>query len=153
MSCIKKIINSFSQIIIIPNSLIVLDIDETLLTFDYKNNNTDEPIKLDNENLHKFMIKAKELKCDIIFLTARSHIIHNKTIKDLKKIGIEVKPKHIYYNKYKNRELVRIMYEEYNHIKDIIFVDNTFLHIKEVESIFIFTHFNLNLYLMKHDNI
>ena len=84
MNIIKRKINSFSRIELISNSLVVFDIDETLMTFDYKNQDLENPIVLDYENLMEFMENLKNNKCKMIFLTARSPSTRLKTIEYLK---------------------------------------------------------------------
>lgn len=97
MNCKITKINSFSQIEIIPNSLVVLDIDETVLTFDFKSRNYVNPIKLDCDNLNKFIFACKKSKCSIILLTARLSSQHDETVRNIEDIKLKIHPDNIFY--------------------------------------------------------
>ncbi len=150
MNVIKRKINTFSKIEIIPNSLIVFDIDETIMTFDYDKKDLENPIKLDNENLKEFIENLKKNKCKIIFLTARCPSTRTKTIEDLKKINLRFNPNHVYFDLNKGQKLYDIVTKDYKDIENIIFIDDLFLNIKSVESTFCFTKYKLYLYLIQH---
>lgn len=177
-----KDITSFSQIEYIkPNSLVVLDIDETILTFSninrewwdktynnflhlYKNkdeankqseilwaNNISKntPIILDNVNLHIFLEKASENKCELIFLTARNKNISDLTMKQLNYCGINIDASKVFYNRDKGSELKNILENIFPNINHIIFIDDIINNLINVKSKITL---DLELYNIKHNN-
>ncbi len=146
-----KAITNFSDIEIIPNSLVVLDIDETILTFDYKSRNFITPIKLDNINLDNFIKKCKKSQCKIILLTARLIRQHDETVRNLKEIELKIHPDDIFYSIRKGDKLLNIVKDKYKSMENIIFIDDLFANLKDVESSFCFTEYKLNLYLITHE--
>ncbi len=146
-------ISNFSQIEIIPNSLVVLDIDETVLTFDYKSKNYVDPIKLDCDNLNKFIFACKKSKCSLILLTARLSSQHDETVQNIKDIKLKINPDNIFYSSRKGDKLFSIVKDKYESIENIIFVDDLFSNLKDVESSFCFSKYKLNLYLIEHKEI
>lgn len=145
-----KEVYSFSQILIIENSLVVLDIDDTLLTFNgysYWN-----PIKLDAIHLDTFIENCLNRHCIIIVLTARPEWSLKQTMKDLKKIGLNNDSKDVYFSEKKGEKLFEIVNLHYSNVQNIIFVDDRLYNLLEVEFVFE-TRTNprhLYLYLMNH---
>ena len=160
-------INSFSEIIRPKsNTLIVLDIDETIINFPlidkdwwdktydkllpiYKENtqyqtellwnnyiSNIEPRLLDSVNLINFINKSSKNNCQIILLTARDKSISKLTIKQLLKCGFSVHPSRIYYNKNKGIELKHIVQNIFPDVKDIIFVHDLYENLINVHSTF-----------------
>lgn len=148
-------INSFSQINSIkPNTLVVLDIDETLITFhqvntewwdntynkllpSYKENtythveliwtdhvSNNNPILLDKDNLSNFLENIQRKNCELILLTARDKSISSLTVKHLKFCGLDIHKSRIFYNRNKGDELKYIVTTMFPYIQDIIFVDD-----------------------------
>jgi hypothetical protein len=148
-------INSFSQINSLKQkSLVVLDIDNTVMSFSNINNNwwnktfndflylgkdsalhkteqiwtqniiNDNPELLDRENLIKFLDQISNTKSELIFLTARDKKLSGITIKQLEECNIIVNPSRIFFNKKKGDELKYIVTNVYPRIKNIIFVDD-----------------------------
>ncbi len=146
-------INNFSEIEILPNSLVVLDIDETILTFDYKSREFNTPIKLDSKNLDDFIKTCKKSGCKIILLTARLIRQHDETVRNLKDIEFRINPDNIFYNTKKGDKLLKIVMDKYQDIENIIFVDDLFSNVKDVESVFCFTQYKLNLYWIEHEAV
>lgn len=111
-----KVVHSFKNIEIYEKTLIVCDIDDTLLRYElswqhfflkhkeqFNNNeiaesyaNTDwyfytasnKCFFVDKEGFEIFMNKIKETNSQIIFLTARSPISHNYTIENFNDLGL-----------------------------------------------------------------
>lgn len=150
MNLRTKKIYSFSQIDIVPEALIVLDIDETLLTFGPYCINY---VKLDSDNLDKFISDCKKALCEIIFLTARCESTRYETINDLHNIGIKCKTENVYFSNKKGDKLINIVKEKYKDFKHIIFVDDLIVNLLEVEFAFTPHEYNLDLYLIDHDFI
>ncbi len=153
MNCKITKISNFSQIEIIPNSLVVLDVDETILTFDYKSRNFTNPIKLDCDNLDNFIKTCKKSGCIIILLTARLIRQHDETVRNLKEIEFRINPDNIFYSIKKGDKLLRIVKDKYESVENIIFVDDLFSNLKDVESSFCFSKYKLNLYMIEHEEI
>ncbi len=149
-SKITNIIN-FSQIKVIPNSLIVLDIDETILTFDYKSINFNIPIKLDSENFNNFIKACKKSGCKIILLTSRLGVQHDETIQNLKDIEFRINSNKIFYSIKKGEKLLELVNDKYKDIENIIFVDDFAPNLKDVEKAFGSNQYKLNLYLITHE--
>lgn len=162
-----KNIYSFSEInIIIPYSLIVFDIDETILRFPTIENDwwskkykellpiykerthyqieklwikyisQAEPVLLDPINFKFFINKLKQNNCEIIFLTARNLNLSKLTIEHLNKCNIVIDSSKIYYNKDKGYELKNIILNNYPYVKNIIFIDDLYENLSNVKSTF-----------------
>ncbi len=144
-------ISNFSQIEIIPNSLIVLDIDETILTFDYKSKKINIPIKLDSENFNNFIKVCKKTGCKIILLTARFGAQHDETIQNLKDIEFRINSNKIFYSIKKGEKLLELVNDKYKYIENIIFIDDFAPNLKDVEKAFGSNQYKLNLYLITHE--
>ena len=160
-------INSFSQITRPKsNTLIVFDIDETILTFPiinknwwdrtvnkllpiYKENTQEyvellwnnyisnlEPILLDSINLINFINKSVKNNCEIIFLTARDKSISKLTVNQLLKCDFNIDPSRIFYNKNKGIELKNIVTNYFPNVKNIIFVDDLDENLVNIQSTF-----------------
>ena len=134
-----KNIDSFSKIRSpISNTLVVLDIDDTLLSFQhfgkqwwddtyrkllpiYKENtylqaellwtkqiSKIKPYPLDKYNLKNFLNGLK-YNCEIILLTARDKSISKLTIKQLNECELYIDPSRIFYSRNKGKELENIV--------------------------------------------
>lgn len=150
-----KHINSFSKINPIkPNTLVVLDIDDTIMSFPnidkewwnetytnlyyydkknaYKQTSLlwldrivkSKPSLIDKKNLNNFLEQIKINNCELIFLTARDVNISEITIKQLNECNLNVNPTKIFYSREKGKELEYIVKNLYPNIKNIIFVDD-----------------------------
>ena len=113
-----------------------------------------QPKILDESKFNKLLNKASLLNCKIVFLTARDPILSQITKQNLNSCNITINPNDIYYSKTKGTELMRIL-NKYPLIKDIIFVDDVIYNLENVYNKFNnFNHdYNINLYLMNHENI
>lgn len=149
-----KYIDTFSKITLpMSNTLIVFDIDETILSFidinkkwwndNYERllpiykENTDEqvellwidyvsknkPILLDEYNF-KFFLNSIRYKCEIILLTARNEKIYELTIKHLNECKLNIHPSRIFFSKNKGKKLQDIVNNIFPNIKNIIFIDD-----------------------------
>ena len=149
-----KEINSFSKIKYPKsNTLVVLDIDETILSFNeidnkwwndtfskllpiYKENTYQQaeliwtehvtkikPQLLDSENFNKFFYQNIN-NCEIIFLTARNENISELTIKHLKDCNFDIHPSRIFYSRNKGEKLKEIVLNIFPDIQHILFVDD-----------------------------
>ena len=160
-------INSFSQIKPVkPNTLVVLDIDETLLTFKnvdttwwndkyqellpiYKENTyqhievlwTDyvfknRPMILDERNLCVFFESIKNNNCELILLTARDISTSEMTMKHLNECGLIIDPHRVFFNRNKGYELRNIVMNIFPHVNNIVFVDDLTENLVNVEITF-----------------
>ena len=153
-------ITKFNQIDIIPNSLIVLDIDETIIKFDNINkkwwrNTFDKYYSLtqdydnaDNLSLDEWISYVNKHDCDLIFLTARNASLKDITHLHLNKVNLSVDGNKIYFNRNKGDELFSIANKDYSHIKNIIVVDDVEHNLTDIKDKFMDTCFNLHLYNM-----
>jgi len=150
-----KHINSFSQINSLkPNTLVVLDIDDTIMSFpnikkEWWNETLKEYLYLGNErayneveslwiqriieeppelldqtNLMKFLDQISNNNCELIFLTARDKKLSYLTIHQLEECNIIINPCRIFYNREKGAKLEFIVRNMYPNIKNIVFVDD-----------------------------
>jgi len=150
-----KHINSFSGISPIkPNTLVVLDIDDTIISFPnihkdwwnetytnlyyydkqnaYKQTNLlwldrivkSKPSLIDKKNFNKFLEQISQNNCELIFLTARDENIAELTINQLKYCNIDINPTKVFYNRHKGKELEYIVRNIYPNVKNIVFVDD-----------------------------
>jgi hypothetical protein len=162
-----KNISSFSQIDYIkPRTLIVLDIDETIMRFQqineewwddiynkllpsYKENTyihveliwldyvtNTKPILLDKDNFYIFFENIINKNCEIIFLTARDKSSSLMTIRHLKECGIDAPPSKIFYSRDKGNELKYIVTTLYPNIQDILFIDDLEKNLVNIQNIF-----------------
>lgn len=175
MATIKQI-KKFNQIDIIPESLIVIDIDDTLIKYDgidfiwWKNKvnkyytltkNTDLSEILANQDWNKLIEKCNpELVDDCVHYFIESakskkcHIIlltaRNNVIKDLTKehlSKVNLYFEHIYFNENKGDEIVKIMNFDYlDSCKNIIVIDDREQNLIDIKNKIDSTKFNLHLY-------
>jgi hypothetical protein len=162
-----KNINSFSQIDSIkPNSLVVLDIDDTIMKFQhvdtewwdkiynqllptYKENtytqvellwtdyvSNNKPVVQDKENLYKFLDTITIRNCQLILLTARDKSISLLTTKHLKECGIDMHWSRIFYSRNKGSELKYIVSTIFPEIQNIIFVDDLIENLIDIQTVF-----------------
>lgn len=162
-----KHINNFSQINYIkPNTLVVLDIDETIMTFhkvntdwwnetynrllpSYKENtytqveliwtdhvSNNNPILLDKDNFSNFLENIKSKNCELILLTARDKSISSLTVTHLKKCGLDIHKSRIFYSRNKGNELKYIVTTMFPYIQDILFVDDLEENLINIKNVF-----------------
>ncbi len=175
MNLIKK----FNQIQIIPGSLVVFDIDDTLIKFDgidlkwWKNKVKKYMVMTRNEQLAEIManndlMKIME-KCepelvdeniyDFINLLSNSGCkIILLTARD--ELSKELTIKHlksvklefdeIYFNQNKGDELLNIYNSKYSNIKDIIVIDDIEKNLQDIENKLSCENINLHLYNIKN---
>jgi hypothetical protein len=168
-------ITSFDQIEIIPESLVVFDIDDTLIRFDgidlkwWKNKikkyivmtrdeqlaesmansdlikimNTYDPELVDNQ-VHNFITRLQESNCHIILLTARDENIRELTIRHLQSVNLNFE--HIYFNQNKGDELKKIVSEQYEHISNIIMIDDMMANLEDIKQKFSDSNYTIKLY-------
>jgi len=165
-----NIITNYDQIIIKPNHLIVLDIDETTLKYpmindkwwkynnetfgnDYAYNlwldivNSNYPKILDSQKFFDFIDKAEQFNCKIVFLTARYIELKQITLDHLRACNIKVDDNDVYFNSEKGKEILKII-KNYNY-NNYIFVDDVKKNIDNVLN----SVDNIDVYLMEHDNL
>lgn len=162
-----KNINSFSQINSIkPNTLVVLDIDDTIMKFQqvdtewwdntynrlypsYKENtytqvellwtdyiSNNKPIVADKANLYNFLDNVTNRNCELILLTARDKSISLLTVKQLKECGLDIHWSRIFYSRTKGSELKYIVTTLFPHIENIIFVDDLVENLVDIQNVF-----------------
>lgn len=174
MSIIKQI-NKFTQVNIIPKSLIVIDIDETLIKYDcidfvwWKNKldeyysitqNYDLSDSLANQDWLNLIKKSvPELVDDCVhhFIeSAKSkqcHIIlltaRNNIIEDLTRehlSRVDLYFEQIYFNENKGDELVRIISSSYQDCENIIVIDDREQNLIDIKNKIDLTKYKLYLY-------
>lgn len=160
-------IKTFNEIQISNPSLLVFDIDETILYYksikhDWWKNISDShfyilgdrfkadmltyvswyneicksiPLHTDEIGMKNLLVRSKEHKCKIIFITARKEDSHEITVKHLNELGIE--HDEIYYTNMvgnKGEVLNKIICDKYPDYNEYVFVDdleNNLLQVKE----------------------
>jgi hypothetical protein len=142
-------ITCFSKIIIPNDTLIVLDIDYTILicktykmyectdtldSLDYNNLVTfGIPTHTNKETLFNLITESKTKNCEIICLTARNEITKTFTHNQLSYIGLDFP---VYYCNGMNKGVIlqKILNEKYSNYKNIIFVDDKIKNLFDVYS-------------------
>ncbi len=176
-------INSFNQVQLVPNSLIVFDIDETIISFEdidegwwkrtfdkyYTRTNdydladelslnewishisNSKPQLLDEINFIKLITQAKELKCEMIMLTARRKFLFDITLSHITQCNIDIDSDSIYFNKNKGKELYDIVTNKYQSFENIIFIDDVESNLEDVANTFNnLEQYSLQLYKINH---
>jgi hypothetical protein len=162
-----KHINSFSQINPIkPKTLVVLDIDETILRFQQINKewwddtytrllpyykektfthvellwikyiSNNKPILLDKDNFYIFLENIKNENSELILLTARNESISFLTMKHLESCGLDINLSQVFYNKNKGEELQKIVTTIFPNIENILFVDDLEENLTNIQHVF-----------------
>ncbi len=108
------------------------------------------PIAIDNANFFKLLDNIRSVDSKVIFLTARDNSLYKQTLNHLEKIGLFINPLNLYFNQNKGDELFNIVNNKYYNIKNIVFIDDLFFNIKNVQSKFCFSKYNLILYHIQH---
>lgn len=172
-----KEINKYEQIKIIPNSLIVLDIDETLIRFENIDKNwwnvefAKINIITNNEVLTEKMLLNEWLN---IVSNSKPLLVDNcihEFVENAKQNGckiilltarnnklfeltlkhlqeVNLNFTHVYFNENKGDELLRIINEEFTKYNNIIVVDDLIKNLNDIEEkIKTFNDSNTNLYL------
>jgi hypothetical protein len=130
-------ISSFNEIInlVNKNTIVVLDIDDTILTI---SGALEKAKHTDKNGLFRLLDKVEKCQTALIFLTARSHEMEEYTLLDLEELGI---PSHlnVYYcgliNKGEYLKLILDLnpfFKNYN----IIFVDDYEINLINVKNKF-----------------
>ena len=168
-------IKNYNEINILENSLVIMDLDETIIRFPFINhswwdntkkayelidiNTSDErsykdwyhiistynPSLLDERQFSLFVNKIVKSNSKIIIITARDEGLKEITEKHLKKCKINSID--IYYSKYKGITL-DVIKQKYKY-KHIIFVDDNPKYINDVKQI----NPEVITYLMEHKNL
>ncbi len=172
-------INSFDQIEIIPNSLVVFDIDDTLIKFDgidlkwWKNKVKRYMVRTRDEKLAESMANADLIKimntCDpelvddqvhnfITRLTESNCQIILLTARDenLRELtcrhleSVNLNFDQIYFNENKGDELKKIVRENYPNISTIIMIDDMLSNLEDVKEKFTDSQYDFKLYNIKY---
>jgi hypothetical protein len=138
-----QVIQNYLEVEIIPNALIIFDIDDTLIRFPdlgkvWWNNQMDKFLKelnnprearnktlttwidhisvqtpehINSKSFSRFITRAKDHNCNIIFLTARDPKITHLTELHLGICGIEFESTDLYHNEDKATALANILKE------------------------------------------
>ena len=146
-------IRNYNEIEIIPYSLVILDIDETILSFspitrnwwnDMKKTHTDdyaylewvkiisenEPYLLDEQELFKLIDKINRSNSKLIFLTARNSKFQEITFKQLVYCGLSILRQDIYFSDKKGITVYDLK-RKYTH-SHVIFVDDRISNVLDV---------------------
>lgn len=175
----KYKISTFSEIIVLPNTLYTFDIDETILKIELnesvdwldiykeckgttsanilafreiiKNDALIRVCSLDNENMFKLINHIRLIGSHIIFLTARDSSLRVKTMEHLRKIGLDnVNDEDVYFNDKKGDTLYNIVSTRFKEVKNIVFIDDNIKNICDVQTRFCFSRYSALLYLIQH---
>jgi hypothetical protein len=147
------IIHSFNEIKILPNSLIFIDLNKTIISYlPNKSNdsllkkyikgtltkpeyleivNTHKPYILDKNNFNKFINKIKKTNSKIYILTSIKEGIKDKINKTVKDAKIPIKK--IIYSKNKGVTIKNIKHK-YNY-NNLLFIDDSLKKIKIVKEL------------------
>jgi predicted secreted acid phosphatase len=169
-------ISNYDQIIIKKKSLVILDIDETILKFDgfdnqwwedqkkiYKdevyniwiNNITNkDPILLDQELLFKLIKIIEDTNSKLIIVTARLEENRELTKQHLEKCQIKINNRDIYFTKQKGDIIYKLLINKYINYKNIIFVDDLQKNIDDIkDSLDNLQDKSIDLYKITHINL
>ena len=125
-------LDSFRDVTIPPNSLVVLDIDDTVIKFEEMGRQwwakkeaevgRDETMRIWIENAHiqvpvltephefpSFLQRVFNANARLVFLTARSAELKDLTMIHLTKCGIEIDSQHVYFSRQKGECLKSIV--------------------------------------------
>lgn len=176
---LPKIIRTYAEIVVKPRSLLVFDIDDTLLyfpshnkvwwkTMEEKNHTREEilhqwreavhritPVVIDKSGFLSICDQAVEMGSSLIFLTARSDIMRHTTIRQLRDYLCPVSETQVFFAEKKGPALQRILEEQYsadhNHI---IFVDDhPNNHHSVIESFKDSSSYTLDTYLFQGEGL
>ena len=174
---IHQIIN-YDQITILHKSLVILDIDETILKFDgindewwenekkqenlqqdiynkwidYVTNN--DPILLDQELLFKLIKIIEDTNSKLIIVTARLEENRKLTIQHLEKCQIKINSRDIYFTKQKGEIINKLLTNKYFDYNNIIFIDDLESNIIDVSNSLInLEDKSIDLYKITHINL
>jgi hypothetical protein len=155
-----QIIQNYLEVEVLPNALIIFDIDDTLIRFPdlgklWWNNkmkhfleelndakearnktltswidhiSVQTPEHINSKSFSKFVAKAIDRNCDIVFLTARDPKITHLTELHLGICGIEFESADLYHNEDKATALSQILKEPRFETKEHIIVIDDMLH-------------------------
>jgi hypothetical protein len=173
-----QVIHNYLEVEIIPNALIIFDIDDTLIRFPdlgkvWWNNKmraflkeVDDPKEARNktlstwinhisvqtpehinyESFKKFVARAIDKNCDIIFLTARDPKITHLTELHLGLCGIEFESEDLYHNENKGKAIADILKEpRFTDKNNIIVIDDMLHNLENIAN----NINNKNIYLYK----
>ncbi len=168
-------INSFDQIEIIPESLVVFDIDDTLIKFDgidikwWKNKVKKYMVITRDEQLAESMANLDLIKimntCDPELVDNQVHDFITRLIESNCEIILltardtsirELTIRHlqsvnlnfdqIYFNQNKGDELKKIVNERYPNISNIIMIDDIISNLEDIKEKFSDTNYSVKLY-------
>jgi hypothetical protein len=138
-------LDSFRDVAIPPNSLVVLDIDDTVIKFEEMGRQwwakkeeevgRDETMRIWIENAHifkpvltepveipAFLNRVCEADAHLVFLTARSAELRELTEFHLSSCGITVDSQHVYFSRQKGECLKSIVLS--GGFKQVVFIDD-----------------------------
>lgn len=173
-----KTIKKFCQIKIIPNSLVILDIDDTLIKFEgvnyiwwknkynkyYKIHQKHETAEeLANEDWKKIVSKTEPKLVDEEIYEFIDELIKNNcyitllTARNIKfkDLTLEHLAKvnldlyQVYFNSNKGDELYKISHKNYFHLNNIIVVDDVMHNLENIQLKMKDSKFNIHLYNIK----
>jgi hypothetical protein len=163
-------IQNYDEIIIQPNTLVVMDLDETIIQFkgmyetwweDYKRNNSDIfvyrewvkhisstlPDLLDSVEFSRLMNRIKKTNSRMIVLTARNLKLCELTLQQLTYCNIHLPLDDIYFSDKKGKTLHSLK-RKYSY-SNIVFVDDKKKNIDDVA----LWNPEVNCYHIRHKNI
>ncbi len=164
-------IQNYDEINISENTLIMMDIDDTIIKFEtlhknwWKENepnalekwlkiiNEEKPTMLDSEKFTELLERIKTSNSEIIFITARYESLSELTYTHLIECGLSINKNQIYHSYPKGKKLLDIC-EEMKKTRDIqnyIFVDDHLDNIEDVQKYL--SQYEVKYYMMNHINI
>lgn len=167
-------IEQFHQINLDYNSLLVLDIDETIIKYKSIHKtwwqesitseniahaamlnkwehiiSTEVPILIDEQGFNDLLAKAEQFNCDVIYITARREHMYESTKHHFELCGLNFD--NVYFSEDKGMKLNEILDKKNKSYSKIIFVDDLKHNLNNVEKTFNYDkNVKLELYHIKH---
>jgi hypothetical protein len=170
-------IKNYDEIDILPNSIVMMDIDNTIIKFEklYKNwwkdnepnalegwlkiIKEEDPKMLDEIEFTILLNKIKNTNSEIIYITARDEELRELTYKQLIDCGIKVSTNQIYHSYPKGNKMIEIYKEKSKtkEIQNIIFIDDHSYNIEDAQlnlsKYLEYSNIQIKYYLMNHKNL
>jgi hypothetical protein len=172
-------IKNYDEIQMNENSLIIMDIDNTIIKFEKLHKNwwkenepnlldileewlkiikEEQPIMLDEIEFINLLNKINQTKSELIFVTAREENLSELTYNQLTNCGLSIEREQIYYSYPKGKKILEICQtknqnqnKNKQNNQNIIFVDDQLYNIEDVQKYLI--DYNVTYYLIEHKNL
>jgi hypothetical protein len=148
-----EVLHSFREVSVPPNSLVVLDIDDTVMKFEamgrawwakkeaevgrdetmrqwIENARAQTPVLIEPEEFPAFLKRVFDASAHLVFLTARSADLRELTEFHLTHCGIEVESHNVYFAREKGACLQSIVLS--GGFKQVLFIDDMEHNVEDV---------------------